>query len=264
MSGVSTATRSGYAASTSPRIRRVGLGAIGQALRQGWRDFLAVPTQLIYLGLIYPVVGLFTWMAIAGGDLIGLFYPLVAGLSLLGPLLALGTYEISRRLEEGRPASGMHAFCAFRSPAFGRIFMLGVLLLGIFVAWIFAARLIMDSTVGALGGETVAQFFSRVLETPEGWRLLLVGNLVGFGFALVVLALTVVSFPMLLDRNPRISEAVRTSVQAVLRNPLTMAAWGLVVAVLLVLGSLPAFIGLAVVMPVLGHATWHLYRQVVE
>jgi uncharacterized membrane protein len=268
MASASTTVRTGHAAPGAargtPTVRRIGFDALGTALKLGWQDFLAVPTQLIFLGLIYPLVGVFAWVAIVGGDLAGLFYPLVAGLSLLGPVLALGMYEISKRREEGRPAHMMCAFQAFRSPAIGRIFGLGVVLLGIFVAWIFAARLILETSIGSVGGESVTGFVARVFETRQGWQLLLLGNLVGAGFAALVLALTVVSFPMLLDRNTSLGTAVGTSVRAVLQNPAPMAAWGLIVAALLVLGSIPAFIGLAVVMPLLGHSTWHLYRQVVE
>jgi uncharacterized membrane protein len=103
-----------------------------------------------------------------------------------------------------------------------------------------------------------------VLTTPEGYRLIVVGNAVGFIFAVVAFALSAVSFPLLLDRHVGVAAAIVTSVRAVLKNPVTMAAWGLLVAVALAIGSLPFFIGLAVVMPVLGHATWHLYRKVVE
>jgi len=110
----------------------------------------------------------------------------------------------------------------------------------------------------------IPDFLRRVFTTPEGWNLIIVGNLVGFVFAAGVLAISVVSFPLLLDRDVGVVVAVLTSVRAVIENPLQIAAWGLVVAALLVLGSLPLFMGLAVVMPVLGHASWHLYRKLVE
>ena len=132
----------------------------------------------------------------------------------------------------------------------------------VFVAWLAAARAIFEATVGPVPGSFGA-LAQAVFQTPEGHRLILLGNLVGFGFAVAVLMLTVVSVPLLLDRNVGIATALRTSIRACLANPLPMAVWGLIVAVLLMLGSLPAFIGLAVVMPVLGHATWHLYRRVV-
>ena len=107
-------------------------------------------------------------------------------------------------------------------------------------------------------------FIHDVLTTSHGWALIIAGNVIGFIFAAVVLSISVVSFPLLLDRDVGAAVAVQTSIRAVLANPLTMALWGLIVALALVIGSIPLFVGLAIVMPVLGHATWHLYRRVVE
>ncbi|MGG5822978.1 DUF2189 domain-containing protein [Falsiroseomonas sp. HW251] len=247
-----------------PAVRTIGLSDLREALRRGWDDFMETPTQLVFLGVIYPLIGLVAARAAAGGSLLPLFYPLVAGLSLMGPFAALGIYELSRRREAGRDASWVNAFDVLRSPAIGSIAGLGLFLCIIFVAWLFAAQLVYRATMGGLPAPTSLEAFARqVLGTAEGWRLIVIGNVVGFLFAAVVLTLTVVSFPMLLDRNVGLAEAVQTSVRAVQANPVTMAAWGLIVAGLLLLGCLPAFVGLAVVMPLLGHATWHLYRRVV-
>jgi len=250
-----------------PAIRRIGVRDLGRALGAGLSDFLAVPTQLLFLGAIYPVVGLIAARAAWGGPLMPLLWPLVAGLSLVGPVAALGLYEISRRRERGLPVSWRNAFDVLRSPAILSIALLGLMLLAIFVAWIFAAQAIHHATIGAAAGPPPAspqEFLWRVFATDEGWWLILIGNGVGFLFAALVLSLTVVSFPLLLDR-PYLGPvtAVRTSLRAVAVNPVPMALWGLIVAGLLFLGALPFFVGLAVVMPLLGHATWHLYRRVV-
>ena len=245
-----------------PTIRRIGISDLGIALRRGWADFLATPTQLVFLCVLYPVIGLVAATLAAGGDVMHLFYPLAAGFALVGPIAALGLYEISRRRERGLPASWANAFDVLRSPALGAIVALGLLLGALFLGWLFAADAIFAATLGHLP-PSFAGVMEAVLQTPEGQRLLWLGNGVGFLFALAVLALTVVSFPMLLDREGSASHAVATSLRAVAANPVPMLAWGLLVAVLLLLGSLPLFIGLAVVLPVLGHATWHLYRLVV-
>jgi uncharacterized membrane protein len=255
-------TRPAAAATGDVTIRRIGLGELGLALRRGWADFLAIPTQLVFLCVLYPVIGLISATLMAGGEVRHLFYPLAAGFALVGPVAALGLYEISRRRERGLPASWVHAFDVLRSPAIGAIAALGVLLLVIFVAWLWAADQIQAATLGRLPPET--DLWSALFSTDQGWRLIWMGNLVGFGFALAVLVLTALSFPMLLDRDGGVARAVGTSVRAFLVNPVPMAAWGLIVAVLLLLGSLPLFVGLAVVLPVLGHATWHLYRLVVQ
>ena len=247
-----------------PAVRRIGVADVRLALSRGVEDFLAVPTQLLFLGLIYPLVGLVAARAAWGGRLLPLLFPMVAGLSLMGPAAALGIYELSRRREAGEEPSWLDAFSVLRSPAIGAIAALGVILALIFVAWLYAAHAIYVATIGPMAPPSVGHFARTVLETPEGWRLIVFGNLAGFGFALVVLALTVVSFPLLLDRNTSLATAIRTSLRACAVNPGPMALWGLTVAALLLLGCLPAFVGLAVVMPVLGHATWHLYRRVVE
>ncbi len=264
-----TSRRAAAAASPAnaaePAVQRIALADVGDALRRGWQDFLAAPTQLLFLGVLYPIVGLFAARATAGGgDAMALFYPLVAGLSLMGPVAALGIYEISRRRERGWAVSWLDAFSVLRSPAILSIAALALMLLVIFGAWVLVAELIYGATLGAVAQpSSVGEFVRLLRDTPEGWRLILLGNGAGLLFAVLVLSLTVVSFPLLLDRDVGPGAAVRISLRAVAANPVPMAAWGLIVAALLVLGSLPLFVGLAVVMPVLGHGTWHLYRKVV-
>ncbi len=245
-----------------PAVRRIGMAALGTALQRGWADFVAAPTQLVFLCVLYPLIGLVAGTLAAGGDAMHLLYPMAAGFALVGPVAALGLYEISRRRERGLAAGWRNAFDVLRSPALGAIAALALLLLALFLAWLWVADMIFTRTVGTLPAD-VAAAMQTVFGTTEGRRLLLWGNLAGLGFALVVLVLTVVSFPMLLDRDGGVARAVGTSLRAVAANPAPMLGWGLVVAVLLLLGSLPLFIGLAVVLPVLGHATWHLYRMVI-
>ena len=244
-------------------IRRIGTEDLKQALRQGFEDFRAIPTQLVFLCVLYPIVGLVAARATSGGELLPLLWPLIAGLSLVGPVAAVGLYEISRRREAGEDVSWLTAFQVLRSPNFPAIAMLGVLLMAIFVAWVALAKLIYGVTLGHLPLATLPDMASAAFGTSEGHRLLLLGNGAGFLLALAVLMLTVVSVPMLLDRPVGLGTAIQTSIRACLANPAPMAAWGLIVVGLLLLGTIPLFIGLAVAMPVLGHATWHLYRRMV-
>jgi len=134
----------------------------------------------------------------------------------------------------------------------------------IYLAWLGTAMLLYDLTFGDSMPATISGFLTEVLTTPHGWALIILGNGIGFLFAAVVLTISVVSFPLLIDRNVNAVVAIETSIQAVRANPVTMAIWGLVVVGALIVGTLTLFVGLALVMPILGHATWHLYRKVVE
>jgi len=172
---------------------------------------------------------------------------------------------VSRQRELGLDVSLRDAFGTRGLRSTDGIIALGLMLLAIYVAWIAVAQAIYIATFGDTPPLLVPDFLGRIFTTPAGWWLIILGNAVGFLFAAVVLTISVVSFPMLLDRDVGAVVAVSTSVRATLKNPLIIAAWGLIVAVLLLLlGSLPLFVGLAVVMPVLGHSTWHLYRKLVE
>jgi uncharacterized membrane protein len=245
-------------------IRKIGLTDLSDALRLGWEDFKAVPSHAIILCVIYPVLGLVLFRMVLGYSVLPLLFPLAAGFTLIGPFAALGLYELSRRRERGEEAAAWDAVHVLRAPSFGAMLELGILLLVLFVTWIATADAIYVATFGHAPAASIPDFAARVLMTPEGWSLIIVGCGVGFLFAVVALCVSVVSFPLMLDRHATAIDAIRTSLRAVRKNPFAMAAWGLIVAVLLVIGSLPFFVGLAIVLPVLGHATWHLYRKVVE
>lgn len=246
-----------------PEVRRIRTDDLLQALVSGWRDLGAYRTDVIFICVIYPVAGLILARLAAGYDMLPLVFPLVSGFALVGPAAAVGLYEISRRREEGREISWLDAWGVVRSPAFGSILALGLLLLGIFLLWLGAAYWIYLVTLGPEPPVSIGAFVRDVFTTAAGWTMIIVGIGVGFLFAVLVLSISVVSFPLLLDRDVGVYAAISASVRSVVANPGPMAVWGLVVAGGLVLGSIPALLGLIVVMPVLGHATWHLYRKVV-
>ena len=247
-----------------PIVRTIGLRDIKNALAEGIADFSAMPSHAVFLCLIYPIVGVLLARLTLGYEVLPLLFPLAAGFTLLGPFAAIGLYELSRRREQGLDASWQDAFDVLRSPSRGAIAALGLLLLTIFVIWIAVAQAIYVAYFGYEPAASIPHFLDQVFTTPAGRMLMIVGNLVGFLFALGVLTISVISFPLLLDRDVGAVEAVLTSVRVVAKNPVMMAIWGLIVAGLLLIGSLPLFFGLAVVVPVLGHSTWHLYRKVVE
>lgn len=246
-----------------PIVRRIHTADLIDALRRGLDDFYANPTHIAFLGLIYPLAGFFIGGLMLGYNLLPLLFPAVAGFALLGPFAAIGLYELSRRREAGLESRWTHAFDVLRSPALGAIVAVGFLLMALFLAWLATAQGIYQSLFGVLRPDSMTQLVQDVLTTPTGWKLILYGNAVGLLYAIVALAISVVSFPLLLDRDVGAAVAIMASVRAVAANPLPMALWGLIVATLLVLGALPFFMGLAIVVPVLGHATWHLYRKVI-
>jgi uncharacterized membrane protein len=252
------------AAGDTPVVRTLTPADLGTALRRGLEDFKAVPSHAVILCLIYPVLGIVLARLVLGYAVMPLLFPLAAGFALIGPFAAIGLYEMSRRRELGEEADAWHAFEVLRSPSFGAMLGLGVLLLALFVTWIATASAIYEMTFGHAPAATIPDFVTRVLTTPEGWMLIVVGCGVGFLFALVALCISVVSFPMMLDRHSTVAQAMVTSLRVAIGNPLMIGIWGLIVAALLMIGTVPFFLGLAVVIPVLGHATWHLYRLAVE
>ena len=242
-----------------PIVRKIGLADLKDALAKGVDDFWAIPTSLVFLGLIYPIVG----MCLAGYAL-PLLFPLMSGFALVGPFAAIGLYEISRRRELGLETSWAHAFEVRHSPSIPSLLALGLLLLVIFICWRETAEALYVWLFGRMETVSFTEFLNDIFTTSRGWTLIVLGNAIGCIFAVVVLSISVVSFPLLLDRDVGLAVAVLTSLKAVRENPVTMAIWGLIVAAVLAIGFLLLFVGLAVAVPILAHASWHLYRKVVE
>jgi uncharacterized membrane protein len=249
--------------SPAPAVRRIAVADVRDALRKGFDDFGAYRTDVMFVGAVYAVAGLILARLAFGLDLLPLVFPLASGFAIIGPLAAVGLYELSRLREQGQPAKWSNAFDVFRAPAFGGLLVVGLLLIGIFLLWLGAAWFIWENTLGPAEPKSVEAFFRDVFMTGAGRTMIVVGVGVGFLFALVAMSISIVSLPMLLDRDVGLDTAIKTSVRAVFANPVPMAAWGAIVVAGLVLGSLPLFAGLIVVLPVLGHATWHLYRKLV-
>lgn len=245
-------------------VERIAMDAVPRSLKAGWHDFLARPTTAIFVIVIYPLVGLLLYRFTFDQALLPLLFPIASGFALVGPLAATGVYEISRRREHGQQVDdGVGAYAALDGERLVPLMQVGLLLLVIYAAWIGTAQLIYDATLGAFAPTGLAALASQVFNTPEGLVLLVVGCGTGFLFALVVLAVGAISLPAIVDKGLGAADAVALSVRAFTQNTAVMLAWGLVVAAALIAGTLPFFLGLVIVLPVFGHATWHLYRHLV-
>ena len=246
-----------------PAVRAITAQDLDASLRQGFDDFRAKRGELIMLALIYPIVGLIACVAAFDANVVALAFPLAAGLSLMGPAVATGFYEIAARRERGEDGTWRHFFDVWRGRRGMSLALLTLGLLVLFMLWVGAASAIYGATVGRQPYVGLGDFLSRVFTTPAGWTMIVLGNLAGLAFAAVSLVASAVSFPMLVDgADP--ATAVRTSLRAAAASPAVFARWGATVAALLVAGSIPLFVGLAIVLPVLGYATWHLYTRAVS
>jgi len=248
---------------THPVARRIDKDDIRLALRAGYEDFKAMRTDVLTVILLYPIVGAILATFALHANLVHLVFPLASGFLLLGPMAAVGLYEMSRRREAGEPVGMGTFFSVLRPQIIGPVAALGIILMVFFIAWMIAAQAIFASTIGSASALTVNEFLSATLSTSAGHTMIVVGIGVGLVFALIVLSLFIVAFPMMIDRKASVAEAMTTSLALTRKNPVTVFTWGVIVAVLMVLGMVPLLIGLAVVLPILGHASWHFYRRAV-
>lgn len=248
----------------APEVRRITDADLTWALAEGWRDFNAKRGDVVVIAFLYPLMALIAAAVTLNDRLVPLFFPLVAGLSIMGPAVAAGFYEIARRREEGLDSSWIHFLDPVGGRGRGPLITLTLMLAVVFAAWVVAAWAIYSVTLGRTGPANLHEFARLTFTTPEGWAMIALGNLAGLGFAVLTLILTVASFPMIVDRPVGPGTAVGTSLKAFSRNPGVLSRWGLRVAFLLALGALPLFLGLPVVLPVLGYATWHLYTRLVS
>jgi uncharacterized membrane protein len=245
-------------------IRRIHLNDLWQSLREGYEDFNAKPCLGLFLLIIYPLFALLLTLFLLGERPLHMAFPVIAGFTLLGPVVSVGLFEMSRRRELGLDLNWRSAFQFVHSSSFAPILALTILMMLLYVAWLFMAQFLYTALFGAHPPASIADFITQLLTTRRGGALVFYGNAVGFVFAFAALAISVVGFPLLLDKPVSSVTAMTTSIRAVTSNPGVMAVWGLTVVGLLAAGAVLLLVGLAAVLPILGHATWHLYRKLVE
>ena len=245
-------------------VRTITADDLTQSMRDGYHDFLAKRGDLVFIGLLYPLIGIVAGVAATGGSILPLLFPMLAGLSLLGPLVSTGFYQLAKRREQGLESSWWHFFDVFTSPSREGIILVGIMLMAIFGAWLVSAGMIYAAFFGTSPPPSIGALLGDAFTTPRGWAMMLIGNGVGAVFALIVLATSVVSLPMLIDTDVDAATAVRTSLKAFAANRTLLIRWGVRVALFLIVGAIPILLGLAAVLPILGYATWHLYTRLVD
>lgn len=245
-----------------PIVRRITRNDIAEAIGAGLRDFQARPIYGLVFGGLYALGGLAILFSITALQMTYLAYPLAAGFALLGPFVAVGLYEVSRRHETGEAISFGGLWRTVRGRS--EVAWMAFVTLFLFIIWMYQVRLLMALLLGInTTFSTLPQFFEVVLTTREGLMFLAIGNVIGAVLSIILFSLTVVSFPLLLDRDVDFVTAMITSVRAVVASPVPMIAWALIIVMLLTVSALPAFLGLILTLPVLGHTSWHLYRRIV-
>lgn len=243
-----------------PEPAKIGFDAIGGSLRAGWRDFMRAPGYGLFFSAFYVLGGLvLTAVAAASGQEWWLM-PFIVGFPLVAPFAAVGLYEVSRRLEAGEPLIWREVMGTVFAQKDRQLPSMAMVVLLMFMFWVFVAHTTFALFMGVSALTNVTSS-PEVLLQGRGLIMLLVGTLIGAGFAAVLFSFTVVGLPLLLDREVDFITAIITSIKAVMLNPVVLAVWGLVIAAILLAGMLPLFLGLFIALPVLGHASWHMYRQ---
>lgn len=248
---------------TAPAIRTITLADIRASLAEGVEDFRRLPLFGMAIGGMFALIGMVLVFALAVADMPWMIYPFAIGFPLVGPFAAVGLYEVSRRLEAGKPLHWNELFSVVWAQRRREVPWMGFAMLFVFWVWMYQVRLLLVLFLGRMSFSSLDKFVSLVVSTPQGWMFLAVGHVVGGLLALLLFSITVISIPMLLDRNVDFVTAMITSLRVVAQNPVPMLAWGLVVTLAVLAACLPLFLGLVVVLPVLGHTTWHLYRRAV-
>ena len=252
------------AASPGPiSIRTIGLDQLLPALKEGFDDLRELRTDQITIAVLFPLAGLAVAGVVADRALLPFLFPAASGFALIGPLATLWYAALSRGRELWGEDAASHPLHLFFGPRGRSLRMLGGVAILLFLLWLAVAGIIYHVTLGTSSEEPRAFFLTRVLTTSAGWEMIVIGCGAGIVFALVAVAIGCVSFPLALDKPVTAIEAIRISMSAMAKNPLFMLGWGVVIVVGLVVGAIPGLLGLAVTLPILGHATWHVYRRIV-
>ncbi|MEJ8476179.1 DUF2189 domain-containing protein [Roseibium algae] len=247
----------------APIVLEITLNDVIDALSAGLQDFRKAPVYGLAFGAFFAIGGILIVLTAAAFNMSYLSYPLAAGFVLIGPFAAVGIYEVSRRLERNEALSWGTIFRTMWDQKGRELSWMAFVVLFIQIMWMYQVRLLLAIFMGFRSFASFGEFISEIVNTPEGLMFLAIGHVVGAILSLILLSLTVISFPLLLEEDRDFITAMITSVKAVVVSPVPMISWAIVVTITLIVSIAPAFIGLVVTLPVLGHTTWHLYRKCV-
>ncbi len=246
-----------------PHLATISFADIGAAFAHGMSDFRQAPVYGLFFGGIFAVAGVIIVASVLWLDMPWMIYPFAIGFPLVGPFAAVGLYEVSRRLEAGEALDWNGILSVIWRQRTREFSWMAFVSLFIFWIWIYQVRLLIAIILGFKASTSLDRFLHVLVSTQEGLIFLLVGHIVGAILALVLYSVTVISLPFLVERNTDFVTALATSVRAVFTSPVPMLGFGLCVTILIIAASLPLFAGFLVVLPILGHTTWHLYRRIV-
>jgi uncharacterized membrane protein len=251
------------AAQPWPQVNPLTLGDVSASLNEGWRDFMRAPATGMFFGAFYAAGGLLIWAALSYFHQTWLIFPIAIGFPLVGPFVAAGLYETSRRLSSGEPVTWAGVLGSVWRQRERELGWMAFVVLFVFWIWMYQIRLLTAIFLGFQSMSSVEAFLRVLTSTADGMLYLAVGTIVGAVLAMILYSTTVISIPLLMEREYDFVTAIITSIRAVLANPVPMIAFGIIVTLLSILAMLPLFLGLIVVLPVLGHATWHLYKRTI-
>ncbi|MEE4011171.1 DUF2189 domain-containing protein [Roseibium sp. FZY0029] len=265
-----TSTPHGGGASASdglrpmPKVNTITVNDVIDAFAAGVADFRRAPVYGLAIGAFFALGGLFVILSAAALNMSYLSYPAAAGFVLIGPFAAVGLYEVSRRLQNGETLSWSCIFGTMWAQKSRELSWMAFVVLFIQIMWMYQVRLLLALFLGFRSFASFDEFLTQVITTPEGLMFLAVGHVVGAILSLILFSLTVVSFPLLMEEDRDFITAMITSVRAVFASPVPMIGWAFIVTAVLIVSMAPAFLGLIVSLPILGHTTWHLYKKCVE
>lgn len=246
-----------------PDVNALSFNDLKECLSKGIADFRKAPLFGLFFGGIFAFGGILIIQSIIFFEKGWLIYPMLVGFPLIGPFVAVGLYDVSRRLEAGKPLPWNEILSVISLQTGRQLPYMAFVMLFIFWIWIYQVRLLIALILGRMSFTSFEAFFQVVATTPEGWAFIVIGHMVGACFALLLFSVTVISIPLILDRDVDFITGMITSVKTVMKSPVVMLSWGVFVTLAVMASFVPLFLGLLVVLPVLGHTTWHIYKKAV-